>query len=159
MTEAAQQMATLLREKKQTITCAESCTGGLLMNTITDIPGSSAIFIGGVVAYSNAMKHVLLGVPEHMLENFGAVSEEVAAAMARGVRGIVGANLALAVTGIAGPGGATADKPVGLTYISLTGADIAITKRFVWDGDREANKRASVDAALEIVLQYLDSVP
>jgi PncC family amidohydrolase len=151
--EITQQLATTLQDLNWTVTCAESCTGGLLMNELTNVPGSSTFFVGGIVAYSNMMKHVMLGVQEDLLEEFGAVSEEVASAMARGVRGIVGANMSLAITGIAGPGGGTAQKPVGLTYIALNTADTTIVRRFVWDDDREANKRASVEAALTLALE------
>lgn len=149
-------VARLLREKNLTIACAESCTGGMLMHELTNLPGSSAYVLGGIVAYSNAIKHSLLGVQENTLAVFGAVSEQVAAAMARGVRAAFGANIAVGITGIAGPDGGTPDKPVGLTYISFTTADMTTVRRFEWDGDRFANKSASVHAALKFILEQLD---
>lgn len=153
--EITEQLADELQRHHLTITCAESCTGGLLMHELTNIAGSSAFFIGGVVAYSNTMKHVLLGVQEDLLETHGAVSEEVAAAMARGVRGMVGSSLSLAITGIAGPGGGSAEKPVGLTYIALNTATLTVVRRFVWGGDRAENKWSSVQAALQLALESM----
>ncbi len=147
----------LLTERGMTLACAESCTGGLLAHRITNIPGSSVYFMGGVVAYSNGAKHSILAVQDNTLNVFGAVSEQVAAAMARGVRAALGAKIALGVTGVAGPGGATEEKPIGLTYISLVTADMSMVRRFVWDGDREANKQYSADAALSILLEYLQN--
>ena len=155
MTELAQKVGTLLKEKGLTIAFAESCTGGLMMSGLTDIPGSSAYALGGIVAYSNAIKHALLGVQDNTLNVFGAVSEQVAAAMARGVRAAFGANIAIGVTGIAGPGGGTEDKPVGLTYIAYNTADMTFVRRFVWDGDRLSNKKSSVQAGFELIIEQL----
>ena len=143
----------VLQERGLTIASAESCTGGLVMHRLTNVPGSSAYFLGGVVAYSNSVKHSLLAIQENTLNVFGAVSEQVAAAMARGVRAAVG------VTGIAGPDGGTEDKPVGLTYIAVSTADLSMVRRFVWDGDRVANKEASAEAALNMILEYLQAYP
>lgn len=148
-------VAQILRERGLTITCAESCTGGMLMHELTNLPGSSSFFLGGIVAYSNSVKHVLLGVQENTLQVFGAVSEQVAAAMARGVRASVGANIAVSVTGIAGPGGGTEEKPVGLTYIAVSTANMSIARRYIWNGSRQENKTSSVKAALELVLEQL----
>jgi PncC family amidohydrolase len=150
-----EQLGELLLQRNMTISSAESCTGGLVMHRITNAPGSSAYFLGGIVAYSNGIKHSLLGIQENTLTVFGAVSEQVAAAMARGVRGSYGTDLAIGVTGIAGPGGGTEEKPVGLTFIALTTADSTHVHRFVWDGDRVANKEASAEAALKIAIDYL----
>lgn len=150
-----EQLGKLLLENNMTISSAESCTGGLVMSRITDVSGSSAYFLGGIVAYSNSIKHSLLGIQENTLNVFGAVSEQVAAAMARGVRGSFGTDLAIGVTGIAGPGGGTEEKPVGLTFIALTTADSTHVHRFIWDGDRIANKAASAEAALKIAVEYL----
>lgn len=149
------EVARLLLARNLTIACGESCTGGLLMHRFTNIPGSSAFFVGGVVAYSNGVKHSVLGVQENTITVFGAVSEQVAAAMARGVRALVGAKLGIGITGIAGPDGGTPEKPVGLTYISLVTADLSMTKRFIWTGERVANKEASAEAALQMLLAYL----
>ncbi|TVR19474.1 MAG: CinA family protein [Anaerolineaceae bacterium] len=145
-----------LRERGATIGTAESCTGGLIASTITDTAGSSAYMRGGVVAYDNDVKMRVLGVPEQTLIAHGAVSEQTAAAMARGVRALLTVDYALSVTGIAGPGGGTASKPVGLTYIGLAGADdLMVVARHVWAGDRVENKVASVRAALELALKHL----
>lgn len=154
--ELAERVGQVLKKQKLSIACAESCTGGMLLHKLTNVPGSSAYVLGGIVAYSNAIKHALLGVQENTLEVFGAVSEQVAAAMARGVRAAFGANIAIGVTGIAGPGGGSPEKPVGLTYIAFTSADMTLVRRYVWDGDRVANKKASVQAALELILEHLD---
>lgn len=149
----------VLQERGLTIASAESCTAGLVMHRLTNVPGSSAYFLGGVVAYSNSVKHSLLAIQENTINVFGAVSEQVAAAMARGVRAAVGARLAVSVTGIAGPDGGTDEKPVGLTYIAVSTADLSMVRRFVWDGDRVANKEASAEAALKMILEYLETNP
>ena len=152
----AQTVAAKLREQKLTIACAESCTGGLLMDKLTNIAGSSSFFLGGVVAYSNSAKHGILGVQENSLNVFGAVSEQVAAAMARGVRGEFGSDFGVGITGIAGPDGGTAEKPVGLTYIALATPNLSLVQRFVWEGDRVANKEASANAALQMIIDHLN---
>lgn len=149
------QIGRILTERGMSISSAESCTGGLVMHRLTNVAGSSQYFFGGVVAYSNEIKHSVLGVQENTLTVFGAVSEQVAAAMARGARGIFGTTLSLGITGIAGPGGGTGDKPVGLTYIGLNAPDMSLVQRFVWSGTRVENKEASAEAALKMVLDYL----
>lgn len=151
------QVGKLLLEHKLTVACAESCTGGLVMHRLTNIAGSSAYFQGGTVAYSNQIKHSVLGIQENTLNVFGAVSEQVAAAMARGARATYGADVAISVTGIAGPDGGTPEKPVGLTYIAIATPKMSIVQRFEWQGDRIANKEASAEAALQMVLDYLNN--
>jgi nicotinamide-nucleotide amidase len=141
----------------QTFTTAESCTGGMMAAAITDLPGSSSFFLGGVVAYSNELKHRLLGVPTELLEAKGAVSPEVAIAMAQGARDRLGSDLAVSVTGVAGPA-ADGDKPVGLTFIGVAGPDLVLVKQFNWKGDRWENRRLSVEAALKLVLEALAEV-
>jgi PncC family amidohydrolase len=140
-----------------TVCAAESCTGGLVMHRLTNVAGSSAYVLGGVVSYSNEAKKALLGVREETLVVYGAVSEETAAEMARGALQIFPANVAVSITGIAGPGGGTPQKPVGLTYIGLgvrEGEGVTISvQRHVWSGDREAIKAASADAALRLILE------
>lgn len=141
---------------EKTICAAESCTGGLILSSLTDCAGSSAYVAGGVVSYSNEAKMKLLAVPEDMMIAHGAVSEETAAAMARGALALFDADFALSVTGIAGPGGGTAQKPVGLTYIGLAGADgLLRVERRIWDSDRIGNKAASVEAAFGMLLAAL----
>jgi PncC family amidohydrolase len=145
-----------LRAKGWTICTAESCTGGLITHRLTNIPGSSDYVLGGVVAYSNRAKQSLLHVRQGTLIAYGAVSEQTASEMALGARELFGADLAVSVTGIAGPDGGSAEKPVGLTYIGLAGPDgLHTVQRHVWEGDREGIKAASAEAALQLVLDTL----
>ncbi|MFH1474998.1 MAG: CinA family protein [Chloroflexota bacterium] len=132
---------------------AESCTGGRVGDVLTDVAGSSGYVAGGVVAYEDAAKEALLGVSRATLASHGAVSAQVALAMAEGARTRFATDLAVSVTGIAGPGGATPGKPVGLAYVGLAEADGATVRRFTWNGDREGNKAASVRAALELLVE------
>ena len=134
---------------------AESCTGGGLADAITDVAGSSDYFQGGIVSYSNRAKEKLLGVDPEVLERVGAVSEPVALQMAEGVRGALEADLGMGITGIAGPGGGSDQKPVGLVYIGLSAPGRQEVRRFVWSGDRIFNKRRSVEAALEMLMDHL----
>lgn len=137
-----------------TVAAAESCTGGSVADAITDVPGSSDYFLGGVVAYSNAAKSALLDVPVDILVAHGAVSAQVARAMADGARARFGAGLGVATTGVAGPGGGSDEKPVGLTYVAVAGPDSAEVRRFHWSGDRGANKVSGAAAALELLLEH-----
>jgi nicotinamide-nucleotide amidase len=136
---------------------AESCTGGRVGDALTDVAGSSGYVAGGVVAYEDAAKVALLGVPQATLAAHGAVSAQVAIAMAEGARSRFASDLAVSVTGIAGPGGASAGKPVGLTYVGLADEGGATVRRFTWEGDREANKAASARAALELLLERAEA--
>jgi CDP-diacylglycerol--glycerol-3-phosphate 3-phosphatidyltransferase len=136
---------------------AESCTGGMLAAAITDQPGSSAYFTGGVVAYSNEVKQALLGVPAELIRRYGAVSAEVAEAMAEGVRRSLGADIGVAVTGIAGPEADGTGKPVGLTHIWVDGPEGGEGRRFEFAGDRWTNRRAAVTEALQLLLARLRS--
>jgi nicotinamide-nucleotide amidase len=151
-------LAVRLGETGQTLSTAESCTGGLLAAAITDLPGSSSFFAGGLIPYTNRMKYELLGVPEDLLKAKGAVSAEVAVAMAQGARERLGTDLALSVTGIAGPGADGTGKPVGLTFIGLAGPELVLVRQFNWKGDRWENRRLSVEAALNLVLESLVEV-
>lgn len=145
----------LLLERGLSIGVAESCSGGLIAARLTDIPGSSAYFRGGVVSYSNEMKNRVLGVANEILARFGAVSRETAEAMAAGVRVITGSDLGLAVTGIAGPAGGTAAKPRGLVYIALAAGDSTICREHHFPGARMAVRQGTVNASLNMVRQYL----
>jgi nicotinamide-nucleotide amidase len=135
---------------------AESCTGGLIIGCLTEIPGSSSVVVRGYVTYDNRAKTEVLGVPTSLFERVGAVSEEVGRAMAEGALARAGVDLAIAVTGIAGPGGATPTKPVGLVHLAVArdGAPTLHTHA-VFPGDRAAIRLASVDAALELALRAL----
>jgi PncC family amidohydrolase len=140
----------------QTVATAESCTGGLIAKRLTDRAGSSAYFMGSAVTYSNAAKQVVLGVDEQLLIVHGAVSDLVARAMAFGARRLFGTDIAISVTGIAGPTGGTETKPVGLTFVGLNAADGEWVRRFVFDGDRAQNREAAANAALQLLLDYLE---
>lgn len=150
------QVGARLRAAGLTIVTAESCTGGLVAARLTDVAGSSAYVLGGIVSYADAVKEALLGVQPEILREHGAVSEIVARQMALGAREKFGADIALSVTGIAGPDGGTADKPVGLTFIGLSATRGTWVRRFVWDANRARNRHASVEAALQFVVDYLD---
>lgn len=144
-----------LLEEKWTLATAESCTGGLIGHRLTNVAGSSAYVMGGIIAYSNDVKERLLGVPKDVMVTYGAVSDPTARAMAKGARQALRTDLAVSVTGIAGPGGGTPDKPVGLTYIGLATPTGEWAERHVWEGDREAVKAQSAEAALALVLKYV----
>ncbi|MDQ6695571.1 MAG: CinA family protein [Chloroflexota bacterium] len=149
-------VASFLVEAGLTVAVAESCTGGLLGAALTDLSGSSAYFLGGVLSYSDALKVKLLGVDEGIIRRHGAVSAECALEMARGVRILTAADVAISVTGVAGPTGGTEAKPVGTTYIGLSASGEDRVMQFLWAGDREANRLASVGAALGMLIDYLE---
>ncbi len=147
----------LLSAQQQTLAIAESCTGGLITHRLTNVPGSSAYLVAGVIAYAYEAKVAALGVAWETLNQHGAVSEETVRAMARGAREKFSSTLGLAVTGIAGPGGGTPDKPVGLTYIALADAAGENVERYIWSGDRIQNKEQSAEAALVLLKKYLEN--
>ena len=151
----AEAVGELLRQRQLTLAVAESCTGGLLACHVTNIPGSSEYFEGGVVAYSYQAKELTLDVPRSTLRQHGAVSPQTAIAMAQGVRHLLQTDLALSTTGIAGPTGAAPGKPVGLAYVALSSADREETRRYVWAGDRWENRELSARAALQLLHQHL----
>ena len=144
-----------LRAGGGTLATAESCSGGLIAHRITNVPGSSSYFLGGMVTYSNEAKHALLGVEEGSLEKWGAVSEAVAREMAEGARARFGADYALAVTGIAGPTGGTPEKPVGLVYIGLAGPDETKVERRQFEGDRSSIKAQTAERGLHLLLESI----
>lgn len=148
----------LLTEQHKKLAVAESCTGGLLAKRLTDIPGSSEVFEMGCVTYSNHVKEQILGVPHETLRQYGAVSEETARAMAEGIQKLSGADLGVGITGIAGPGGGTAEKPVGLVYIALSdGSNTVVTKRnpIGRTKSREWHRHCAATQALDMVRRYL----
>lgn len=152
----AREAGDLLRARGWMLASAESCTGGLIGHVVTENPGSSDYFAGAAVTYSNAAKQAVLGVPSGTLAAHGAVSSQTAAAMAQGALRLFGAQVAVSVTGIAGPGGGTPDKPSGTVYIHLAAADgTQRGEHFVWESDRSGNKLLSALAALLLVLDYL----
>jgi len=149
------QVGQFLHERGLKLVVAESCTGGLLGSRITDVSGSSEYFLGGVVAYAYEAKVDLLGVSWDTLNTKGAVSRETVLEMARGIRNLMKADIAVSVSGIAGPGGGTPEKPVGTTWIGLVAEDGEWAKVFQFSGDRERNKISAADAALKLLLDYL----
>ena len=149
------QVGQLLSTRGLRLVLAESCTGGLLGSRISDVPGSSEYFLGGVVAYAYEAKADLLGVSWDTLNTKGAVSRETVLEMARGVRQRMKADIGVSVSGIAGPGGGTPEKPVGTTWIGLAAEDGEWAKTYQFSGDREENKISAVDAALTLLLNYL----
>lgn len=147
--------AKLVRElagKKMTCATAESCTGGGVGYAITGVPGSSAVFMGGIISYDNSVKCDILGVPEEVLSTKGAVSSECAAAMAEGARRRLKTDLAVSLTGIAGPDGGSAEKPVGLVWFGLATATGVATEKMIFPGDREAVRSAAIEHALKLLL-------
>lgn len=149
------QVGRLLKARGLTVALAESCTGGLVAHRLTNVPGSSAYLLGGVVSYSNEAKQHVLGVSPDTLRVHGAVSAETALEMARGARRLFGADLAVSVTGVAGPDGGSAAKPVGLTFIALAAEGNEIVEQQLWQKDRLGNKDESADAALRLIGRFL----
>lgn len=150
------QLVQLLKVKKMTISTAESCTGGLISKLITDIPGSSDVFIGGVVSYSNEMKMKWLGVRQKTLEKYGAVSEATVKEMLDGILMETGSDIAVAVSGIAGPTGGTPEKPVGTVFIGVAINDQRIIKRYKFEGSRDDIRMKSAMDALKMILDQLE---
>jgi nicotinamide-nucleotide amidase len=153
--EILEKVSKILKEKKFKIATAESCTGGLISNYLTNISGSSEYFDRGIVSYSNKAKTELLDVSEDILNKYGAVSEQVARAMAEGIRKKSNVDIGIATTGIAGPTGGTKDKPVGLVYISISTINKTIVKRFQFLGTRLENKESTYKASLEMLLNLI----
>lgn len=144
-----------LKKHQVTIATAESCTGGLLAHTLTNVSGSSEYFDRGVICYNNIAKMELLGVPEQLLTNYGAVSKQVAAAMAKAIQQGAQVDIGISTTGIAGPTGGTKDKPVGLVCIGVSTKDTVVVKEFLFSSDRLTNKDSTCTAALELLLETI----
>ena len=149
----AERLVKVLAEKKMTCATTESCTGGGVGHAITAVSGSSAVFWGGIISYDNSVKHGVLGVPEEVLATKGAVSSECAAAMAEGARRLLKTDLAVSITGIAGPGGGSAEKPVGLVWFGVASTSGTITEKKVFPGDRESVRTAAIEHALKLLLK------
>ena len=156
MDELAKKVAHLLKERNMKVATAESCTGGLIGHTITNIPGSSEYYEGGVISYSNALKMNLLGVKEETLAKYGAVSGQTAHEMADGIRKKASVDIGIATTGIAGPGGGTPEKPVGLVYIAISSEKETKVEKHLFHGNRWGNKESTCKAALNLLLNYLE---
>jgi len=158
MTSLEQEVGNLLRQKGLTLGIVESATGGLISHLLTNIPGSSDYYRGSVTAYSNEVKIKIVGVKEDTISKYGAVSHQVAEEMAEGGRKILGADICLADTGIAGPSGATPGKAVGLFYIGLSHQAGTYSQKHYFQGNREQNKQRAAEAALGWLKEYLISL-
>ncbi len=158
MASLEREIGDLLREKRLTLGVVESATGGLISHRITNIPGSSDYYKGSITAYSNEVKIKVVGVGEETIRRCGAVSREVAEEMAQGGRKVLGVDICLADTGIAGPGGETPGKPVGLFYLGLAHESGASSRKHQFHGDRGQNKQSAAEAALAWLKEYLESL-
>lgn len=153
-----EEIAEMLTMKGLTLAVAESCTGGLLSHQITNIPGSSSFYQGGAVAYSNVAKIEVIGVTQECIRNHGSVSERTALAMARGVMNTFSADIGIGMTGIAGPGGGTDDKPVGLVFIAISELENESVKKFQFSGSRTEIKDQAVKEALRMCKEFLEQL-
>lgn len=156
MPSEAEALIGALRSRGMTLACAESCTGGMIGAAVTDLPGASSVFLGSAVTYSNGSKESILGVSGGTLSDHGAVSAETASEMVRGAMRAYGSDAAIAVTGIAGPGGATPEKPVGLVYIAVADGPRVVVSRNIFEGDRAAVRSATVSTALTLMRELLE---
>jgi len=156
MNSLAKKLGRLLLEKNLSLSICESCTGGMLGSIITEIPGSSKYFKGGVIAYSNEIKNKIIGVKMETLKNFGAVSSQTAKEMAHNVKKITGSDIGISITGIAGPGGGTKTKPVGLVYIGVATGKKVRVKKNIFSGNRQQIRKKACANALRLVNQILE---
>ena len=150
-----EQLVETLKRLEKTVATAESCTGGLLGKSITDVSGSSAVYPGGVISYCNRIKHQILGVDQVLLDTLGPVSGSVARQMAEGVRRVIGADLGISVTGIAGPNSDDSGKPVGLVYIAASDGQTTLIRECHFRGDRTAVRTQAAESAAELALELL----
>ena len=153
----AERLVVALAKRGLSCATAESCTGGGVGSAITSVAGSSAVYLGGVISYSNEVKANVLGVSRDSLATVGAVSPEVAAQMASGAKRVVGADIAVSLTGIAGPGGGSAAKPVGLVWFGLVTPDGVVTEKRIFSGDRASVRLAAIEHALSLLLSAAES--
>lgn len=143
----------IARLQGKSLATAESCTGGGIGDALTAVPGASNVYKGGIISYCNEIKQKLLGVPEEMLAQYGAVSDPVAQAMAKGARGALNADVAVSVTGLAGPSGDEFGNPVGTVYIGYADANTCLSRHFLFSGDRESVRSQAIEAALKLILE------
>lgn len=153
MTQASEVISRL---QGRTLVTAESCTGGGIGAALTAVPGASNVYKGGIISYCDEVKHDVLGVPQELLENCGAVSAPVAEAMAQGARKALNADIAVSATGLAGPSGDDFGNPVGTVYIGYADAKLCIARHFLFEGDRESIRTAAIAEALQLVLEYAE---
>ena len=158
MASLEKEIGNLLRQKGLTLGAVESATGGLISHRLTNVPGSSDYYKGSVTAYSNEAKIKVVGVKEATISQYGAVSSQVAEEMAEGGRKVLAVDVCLADTGIAGPGGATPGKPVGLLYLGLSHQGGTCSRKHNFQGDREQNKQSAAEVALSWLKEYLESI-
>lgn len=151
-----EELGTLLRSRGLTLAIAESCTGGLVSDRVTDIPGSSDYFLAGLITYSDHSKRRFLNVRETSLMEYGAVSDQVAQEMAQGVRRTVGSDIGISTTGIAGPGGGTEEKPVGLVYLAVSDTNQTRSYKENFSGTRSVVKKAAAERAIEMTIEFLE---
>jgi len=145
----------IARLQGKSLATAESCTGGGIGDALTAVPGASNVYKGGIISYCNEIKHKLLGVPEEMLAQYGAVSDPVAQAMAKGARGALNADVAVSVTGLAGPSGDEYGNPVGTVYIGYADANTCLSRHFLFSGDRESVRGQAIEAALALICELV----
>ena len=145
----------IARLQGKSLATAESCTGGGIGDALTAVPGASNVYKGGIISYCNEIKHNLLGVPEEMLAQYGAVSDPVAQAMAKGARGALNADVAVSVTGLAGPSGDEYGNPVGTVYIGYADANTCLSRHFLFSGDRESVRGQAIEAALALICELV----
>ncbi|MEO0095591.1 MAG: CinA family protein [candidate division WOR-3 bacterium] len=155
MNSLAKKLKTLLLKKNLSLSVCESCTGGMLASIITTVPGSSNYFKGGIIAYSNEIKNKSVGVKKSTLKKFGAVSKQTASEMAMGIKRIMGTDAGIAITGIAGPGGGTKNKPVGLVYIGVILDKRMKIEKNIFTGNRQQIRKKACEQALELLIQML----
>ena len=144
----------IARLQGKTLATAESCTGGGIGDALTAVPGASNVYKGGIISYCNEIKNKLLNVPSEILDQYGAVSAPVAEAMASGARNALNADVAVSVTGLAGPSGDKFGNPVGTVYIGYADQEICTSRHYVFDGDRVAVRQQAINAALQLILEY-----
>jgi nicotinamide-nucleotide amidase len=158
MDEIEKTIGTILSNKRMTLGVIESATGGLISHRITNVAGSSDYYKGSITAYSNEIKNRIVGVKAETLEKHGSVSARTAEELASGGKRVLEVDICIADTGIAGPGGATPDKPIGLFYIGLSHKNTTFNRKHIFTGDREQNKKEAAETALQILKEYLESL-